>query len=87
MKKYTIENCKEFCDNALVVPPMEEFEDGSIDEVAWYKEHAIHITVGNHDIELDYNADNVNEIYTALQEMYEIEVDIRNATTGGTRHE
>lgn len=78
MKKYTIENCKEFCDNALVIPPLEEFEDGSIDEATWYKEHTIHITVGNHDIELDYNADNVSEIEFVLREMYEIEMDIRS---------
>lgn len=84
MKKYTIENCEEFCKNALVAPPIEEFEDGSIDEGKWYDTHQIHITVGNHSIALDYNADNVNEIDMALKEMYEVEMDLRYATTGNT---
>ena len=83
-KKYTIDNYKEFSVNALIMPPMEQFDDGSIDEEEWYKEHKIHIVVGNHDIELDYSADNVNEIDFALEEMYEVEKDIKYATTGNT---
>lgn len=83
-KKYTINNYEEFCKNALQCPPLEEFEDGSIDEDKWYKEHNIHIITGNHDIELEYHADNVNEIEYALREMYEVEKDIRYATTGNT---
>ena len=83
-KKYTIDNYEEFVKNALVAPPIEEFEDGSIDEDEWYKEHNIHIITGNHDIELVYHADNVNEIEYALREMYEVENDIRYATTGNT---
>ena len=84
-KKYNIGNYEEFCRNALVVPPIEQFEDGNIDEKEWYKENMIHITVGNHDIELDYHADNVNEIEYALREMYEVEQDIKYATTGNTK--
>jgi hypothetical protein len=83
-KKYTIDNYEEFCKEALQAPPIEEFMDGSIDEAEWYKHNMIHITVGNHDIELDYNADSVNEIEYALREMYEVERDIRGATTGNT---
>ena len=83
-KKYTIDNYEEFCKNALQSPPTEEFEDGSIDEDEWYKEHNIHIITGNHDIELEYHADNVNEIEFALREMYEVEKDIIGATTGNT---
>lgn len=83
-KKYTIDNYEEFCKEALQAPPIEEFEDGRIDEGQWYKDNMIHITVGNHDIELDYNADNVNEVEYALREMYEVEMDIRGATTGNT---
>ena len=83
-KKYTLKNYEEFCKEALLVPPVESFEDGSIDEDKWYKQHNIHIVTGNHDIELDYNADNVNEIEYALREMYEVEMDIRGATTGNT---
>ena len=83
-KKYTIDNYEEFCKEALQCPPIEEFENGSIDEGEWYKQHNIHIVSGNHDIELDYCADNVNEIEYALREMYEVEMDIRSATTGNT---
>lgn len=83
-KKYTIDNYEEFCKEALQCPPIEEFENGSIDEGEWYKQHNIHIVSGNHDIELDYCADNVNEIEYALREMYEVEMDIRGATTGNT---
>lgn len=84
MKKYTIEYFEEFCRNALQAPPIEEFEAGTIDEGEWYKQHNIHIITGEHDIELEYHADNVNEIEYALKEMYEVEMDIRSATTGNT---
>ena len=83
-KKYALENYEEFCKEALQVPPAESFEDGSIDEDEWYRQHNIHIVTGNHDIELDYNADNVNQVAYALREMYEVEMDIRDATTGNT---
>lgn len=83
-KKYTIDNYEEFSKNALIMPPVEQFDDGSIDEEEWYRQHNIHIVVGNHDIELDYSADNVNEIDYALREMYEVEKDIKYATTGNT---
>lgn len=76
-KKYTIDDYKEFNNNALTLPPLDEFEDGSIDEEEWYKTHKIHITVDNHDMELNYYADNVTEIYSALEEMYEIEMEVR----------
>ena len=82
-KRYTLDNYEEFCKNALQAPPVEEFEDGSIDEVKWYKDNMIHIAVGNHDIALHYNADNVNEIEWALKEMYEAEYD-GPPTTGNT---
>lgn len=75
MQKYTLDNYEEFVKNALLPPPIEEFEDGTIDEDKWYKEHNIHIITGNHDIELWYGADNVNEIEYALREMYEAEHD------------
>ena len=82
-KKYTIDNYEEFSKNALAMPPIEEFENGSIDEDEWYKENKIHITVGKHNMELDYCADNVNEIEWALQEMYAAEYD-GPPTTGNT---
>ena len=76
-KKYTINDYKEFCNNALELPPLDEFNDGSIDEEEWYRTHKIHITVDNHDMELDYLADNVTEIYSVLKEIYEIEMEVR----------
>lgn len=82
-KKYTIDEYEEFCSNALQAPPIEDFEDGKLDEEKWLKDHMIHITVGNHDIELGYYADNVNEIEYALKEMYEAEHG-GEPTTGNT---
>ena len=84
MKKYTIENYEEFSREALDAPPIEEFENGTIDELKWYEENKIIITKGNHQIELDYHTDNVSAIDCALREMYEVEMDIRSATTGNT---
>ena len=83
-KKYTIEDYEEFSRAALDAPPIEEFEDGTIDEAKWFEENKIIITKGAHQIELDYNADNVSELDLALREMYEVEMDIRKATTGNT---
>jgi hypothetical protein len=83
VKKYKLKDYKEFCENALGCPPIEEFEDGTTDEDEWYKEHNIHIITGGHDIELEYHADNVNEIEYALREMYEAEND-GPPTTGNT---
>lgn len=82
MKKYTIDQYKEFCNEALVLPPLDDFYDGNIDEQEWYKNHKIHITVDNHDMELEYYADNVTEIYRALEEMYEIEMEVRGINNG-----
>lgn len=84
MKKYTLENYKKFTDEALVMPPMEEFEDGTIDEDKWYEDHKIRIIVGEHEIAIDYYADSVNEIDFALREMYEEEYGNGNPTTGNT---
>lgn len=76
-KKYTIDQYKDFCNNALVLPPLDDFYDGNVDEEEWYKTHKIYITVGNHDMELDYHADNVTEIYSTLKEMYEMEMEVK----------
>lgn len=84
MKKYTLKNYEEFSREALVCPPMEEFENGSIDEDKWYEDHKIRIAVGEHEIEIDYYADSVNEVDFALREMYEEEYGNGNPTTGNT---
>ena len=83
-KRYTIDQYEEFSREALDCPPLEEFEDGTIDENKWYEENKIIITKGKHQMELEYNADNVNEVDRALREMYEVEMDIMSATTGNT---
>lgn len=74
-KKYTIKDYKEFSNNVLVIPPLEEFEDGTINEAKWYEEHKIHIIVGQHDMEIDYTADAVNEIDSVLDELHDMECD------------
>ena len=84
MVKYTIANAKEFCRDALTMPPIDEFESGELDEAEWYEDHKIHIIIGNHEMELEYNADNVNELDDAINEMYDVEMDIKSATTGNT---
>ena len=84
MKKYTLKDYEAFTREALVCPPMEEFEDGSIDENKWYEDHKIRIAVGEHEIEIDYHADSVNEVDFALREMYEEEYGNGNPTTGNT---
>ena len=84
MIKYTIENAKEFCRDALTMPPIDEFESGELDETEWYEDHKIHIIIGNHEMELEYNADNVNELDDAINEMYDVEMDIKSATAGNT---
>ena len=84
MKKYTLKDYEEFCREALVIPPMEEFEDGTVDEDKWYEDHKIHIRIDNHEIEVGYFADTVNEIEFALKEMYEEEYGDGRPTTGNT---
>lgn len=76
MKKYTIENAKEFCRDALIMPPIELFVNGDVDEAKWFEDHKIRIIVGDHEIELEYNADNVTELDGAIKEMYEVEMDL-----------
>ena len=84
MKKYTLENYKEFCREALDAPPMEAFEDGTIDEDKWFEENKIHIRKGNYEISIEYTADVVNEIEWALGEIYEEEYGDGTPTTGNT---
>ena len=84
MKKYTLENYEEFSREALVIPPMEEFEDGTIDEAKWYEDHKIRIRVDDHEIEIGYFAETVNEIEFALREMWEEEYGDGTSTTGNT---
>ena len=59
MKKYTIEDYEAFSREALDAPPVEDFEDGIIDENQWFEDNKILISKGRHQMELEYNADNV----------------------------
>lgn len=79
-KKYTLKNWKEFCDDALVTPPFED--DEQLEE--WFDTHKIHITANNCVMELEYDADAVNEIEFALQEINEAINGDGTPTTGNT---
>ena len=67
LKKYTLENYEEFCKDALIMPPFED--DEQIEE--WFGTHKIHIIANGCDMELEYDADVVNEIEFSLKEIYE----------------
>lgn len=84
MKKYELKDYKEFCREALECPPFEEFDNGAIDEDEWYRQHYIKITCNNHEINIGYGADEVNEIEFALREIYEAVEGDGEATTGNT---
>ena len=79
-KKYTLKNWKEFCDDALVMPPFEN--DEQLEE--WFDTHKIHIAANNCVMELEYDADAVNEIEFALQEINEAINGDGTPTTGNT---
>jgi hypothetical protein len=84
MKKYELKDYKEFCREALVCPPFEEFDNGTFCEDDWYEDHYIKISTGNHEINIGYGADEVNEIEFALREIYEAVIGDGEATTGNT---
>jgi hypothetical protein len=80
MKKYTLKEWKEFCEDALIMPPFED--DEQIEE--WFNTHKIHIATNNCVMELEYDADAVNEIEFSLREIYEAIHGSGNPTTGNT---
>ena len=84
MKKYELKDYKKFCDEVLVAPPCEEFDDGTIDEMEWYETHKVKIIIGDNKIELPYDADVVNELDYTLREIYEAIEGSGEATTGNT---
>ena len=84
MKKYELKDYKEFCEKALIAPPFEEFESGTSDKEDWFGSHKIRIIANNCVMELDYDADVVNEIDYALREIYEAVLGDGEATTGNT---
>ena len=66
MKKYTLKDYKQFCEEALITPPFED--DNQIEE--WFKTHKIQIIVNDCVMEMEYYADAVEEIAYALEEIY-----------------
>lgn len=66
MKKYTLEDCDQFCKEALTYPPFDE----GVNMKEWFDEHKIHITVNGCDMELEYNADAISILECALKELY-----------------
>jgi hypothetical protein len=80
MKKYTLENYKEFCKEALIVPPLEDEENLE----KWFDEHKVHIVANGCVMELDYDADTINEIEFSLREIHETILGSGEATTGNT---
>ena len=83
-KKYKLKDYEAFCKEALVCPPFEEFEDGSIDEDKWWDEHKIQIIANNCVMELNYDADVINEIEFSLKEIHEAILGSGEPTTGNT---
>lgn len=80
MKKYTLKEWKEFCKDALIIPPFED--DEQIEK--WFDAHKIHIIANGCDMELEYDADAVNEIEFSLREIYEAIHGSGKPTTGNT---
>lgn len=73
MKRYTLKEWKKFCNDALITPP---YEDD--------KQNKIHITANNCVMELEYNADTINEIEFGLREIHEAIYGSGTPTTGNT---
>ena len=80
MKKYTLKNYKQFCKEALVCPPCED--DDQFEK--WIENHKIQIIANDCVMELDYDADVVNEIEFGLKEMHEAILGSGEATMGNT---
>lgn len=80
VKKYTLENYQEFCEDALLCPPFEDEENWQ----KWIDEHKIQIIANGCEMELDYDADVVNEIEFSLREIHQAILGDGTATTGNT---
>ena len=80
MKKYTLKDYKKFCKEALICPPFED--DEQIER--WFETHKVQIIANDCVIELDYDADTINEIEFSLGEIHEAILGSGEATTGNT---
>ena len=80
MKKYTLKDYKKFCEEALICPPYEDDEQFD----AWIGAHKVQIIANDCVMELEYDADTINEIEFSLKEMHEAIHGSGEATTGNT---
>ena len=80
MRKYTLKDWEAFCKNALVCPPFEDEESWQ----KWIDEHKIQIIANGCEIELDYDADAINEIEFGLREIHNAILGDGTPTTGNT---
>lgn len=80
MKSFVLKDYEQFCKEALVMPPFED--DEQIEK--WFDEHKIRIIANDCIMQLDYDADAVNEIEFSLREIYEAIFGNGTATTGNT---
>ena len=80
MKKFTLKEWEAFCKEALICPPFEDEDSWQ----EWIDEHKIQIIANNCVMELDYDADAINEIEFSLREIHEAIYGDGTATTGNT---
>lgn len=80
MKKYTLKHYDEFCRDALICPPFED--EKQIED--WFDTHKIQIIANDCVMELEYDADTVNELEFAIREIHEAILGDGTATTGNT---
>ena len=80
MKRYTLKDYKQFCEEALICPPFED--DEQIDE--WFATHKVQIIANGCVMELDYDADVINEIDFLLREIHKALLGDGEPTTGNT---
>ena len=72
-KVFDLQQCKDFIEQALDIPPVEEMDMGLINADKWFEGHKIRISTGDHQIILDYNADTVMGLTDYLEEQYKNE--------------
>lgn len=72
-KVFDLEQCKDFIEQALDMPPVEEMDMGIIDADKWFEDHKIRISTGDHQIVLNFNADTVMGLIDYFEEQYENE--------------
>lgn len=82
MKKFKLKDYKEFCKEALICPPFED--DEQIEE--WFETHKVHIIANDCVMELEYDADTINEIEFSLKEIHEAIFGDGTPTTGNTKY-